>query len=58
MSRYLTKTFVFNVLFLIVAVAAVFGYADYRPTPEYAALVTALVALINAIAEIWRKRSE
>ena len=42
-----SKTFWFNVLAALVAVAGVFGFADYQPSAETGQIIGVIVALVN-----------
>ena len=44
---YQSKTFWFNVLFLISAVAAYFGFGDFSPSGDTVELASVVVAVIN-----------
>ena len=44
---YYSKTFWFNVLALIVAVANAFGFADFQADPDVLQLAVGIVALVN-----------
>ena len=46
---YLSKTMIFNILALIVAVAAAFGYADFIPSPESGQIAVVIITLVNLI---------
>jgi hypothetical protein len=46
---YESKTFWFNVLFLLGAVAAYFGFADFKPDSNTVELASVVVAVINII---------
>jgi len=52
---YQSKTFWFNILALIVAIAAGFGYTGKLPV-EWAVFVPAIVALINLILRFATKQ--
>jgi len=45
---YMSKTLIFNILALIVAIAAGFGYKGELPA-EWAVFVPAIIAIINLI---------
>lgn len=47
MEQSKSKTVVFNILALLVAIAGGFGFVDFQPTPEITALAAGIVALIN-----------
>jgi len=42
-----SKTFWFNCLALIVAVAGAFGYGDFQPSPEVQQMALVIVTLAN-----------
>ncbi len=44
-----SKTFWFNVLALIVAVAGAFGFVNFTPDPHVAEYAAALVTIINIV---------
>ena len=44
---YESKTFWFNVLFLIGAVASYFGFGEFNPSNEAVELASVLVAVLN-----------
>lgn len=44
---YESKTFWFNVLFLLGAVAAYFGFGDFKPSNDSVELASVVVAIIN-----------
>jgi membrane-bound metal-dependent hydrolase YbcI (DUF457 family) len=46
---YESKTFWFNALFLLSAVAAYFGFADFKPDANVTELAGVVVAVINII---------
>lgn len=46
---YKSKTFWFNTLALLMAVAASFGYADFQPDPETGNYALVVVTVINVI---------
>lgn len=46
------KTAVFVLLTLAIAIAALFGYADWSPTPEQSAWLDAIVEFIKALATL------
>jgi hypothetical protein len=46
---YLSKTFWFNLIALVVLVVSSFGYADFIPDKNIAEYAAALVTLINII---------
>jgi hypothetical protein len=48
---YLSKTFWFNVLAVIVAVAMAFGYTGEMPK-EWATFIPAIIAIINIILRL------
>lgn len=46
---YASKTFWFNLLFLLSAVAAYFGFADFKPDSNIVELAAVVVAVINIV---------
>lgn len=52
-----SKTFWFNSLTLLVAVASLFGYQDYEPNAEVSVLITSVVAIVNVILRIKTTKS-
>lgn len=46
---YQSKTVLFNVLFLLVSVAAVFGFSSFQPEPKWAEAIAAVVAILNIV---------
>ena len=44
---YQSKTFWFNVLFLVSAIAAYFGFGDFKPSGDTVELASVVVAVIN-----------
>ena len=49
------KTAIFFVLTLIVALAQIFGFADYQPTGDEAALIGALVSIAGITLRYFTK---
>lgn len=47
-----SKTFWFNILAGVVAVAYLFGFAEFEPTPEIAQGISTVVAIVNIILRI------
>ena len=47
-----SKTFWFNALSLIVAIASLFGFADFEPNPEIAKATAAIIAVVNIALRI------
>ena len=50
---YLSKTFWFNLLFVIGAIAAYFGFADFKPEANVVELAVVLVSVINLILRLF-----
>lgn len=50
---YQSKTVWFNVLFGLVSLASLFGYADFTPDPNVATGVALLGAVVNFVLRIW-----
>lgn len=46
---YESKTFWFNALFLLLGVAAYFGFGDFKPDSNTVELTSVVVAVINII---------
>ena len=46
---YVSKTFWFNVLALVVVVAGAFGFAEFQPTPEVETYGLVLVTIANIV---------
>jgi len=46
---YLSKTFWFNVLYLVLGVATYFGWLDFKPDTNTIELASVVVAVINII---------
>ena len=46
---YKSKTFWFNVLFLVVSIAEAFGYADFVPGGDVQNLAVGLIAVVNIL---------
>jgi hypothetical protein len=51
-----SKTFWFNVLALVVAVAGAFGFAGFRPSADTEQLAYVLVVLINLVLRFVTKQ--
>ena len=51
-----SKTFWFNVLALIVAVAGAFGFAGFKPSPDVEQAGYVIVALINLLLRFLTKK--
>jgi hypothetical protein len=49
---YKSKTFWFNVLTLLLVVAAGYGFAGFEPDPEVQVIGAGLVALVNLILRV------
>lgn len=47
-----SKTLVFNVLALVVAVASAFGYADFVPAPWVGQIAPVILILINLLLRL------
>ena len=54
---YASKTLWFNILFGLVAVAGLFGFADFEPTPQVTEIVAIVVAVINMILRLVTKKA-
>ena len=52
---YQSKTFWFNILFVIVAVAGFFGFTEYQPDANTAELAAVLIAVINLVLRFLTK---
>jgi len=50
---YQSKTLWFNVLTLVVAVAAGFGFAEFEPNQEVITIAGGVVALVNLALRLW-----
>lgn len=48
-----SKTFWFNVLALLVAVAAAFGYTDFHPSAETEQVALVLVTIVNLVLRFY-----
>lgn len=46
---YQSRTFWFNALFVIVALAGYFGFTDYQPDANTAELAAVLIAVVNLV---------
>ncbi len=46
---YQSKTFWFNILFVIVSLAGYFGFTGYQPSVDVSELVAVLIAVINLV---------
>ena len=51
-----SKTFWFNLLFAVVAIAGVFGFSDFQPDTKVVEGVGALVLVINIILRLFTKK--
>ena len=51
-----SKTFWFNLLALVVAVASAFGYREFQPDPEVLQLAVGIIALINLLLRFVTKQ--
>ena len=47
-----SKTFWFNILAVVIAVASMFGFGEFEPTPQVTQGITTLVAIINIVLRI------
>jgi len=52
-SWYKSKMFWFNVLALILAIAEGFGFSEFEPSPEIAAIAFGIVAVVNVVLRTW-----
>ena len=52
---YKSKTFWFNLLALIVAIANAFGYAEFKPDPHVADLAMGMIAVMNLVLRFMTK---
>jgi hypothetical protein len=50
---YTSKTFWFNILALVVAVASSFGFAEFVPDAEIVSIAAGIVAVINLVLRLW-----
>lgn len=50
---YASKTFWFNILFLLVTVASMFGFADFQPSEAWGEIALAVVTVVNVVLRIW-----
>ena len=46
---YESKTFWFNALFVVVALAGYFGFTDYKPDASTSELTAVLIAVVNLV---------
>ena len=46
---YLSKTVIFNLLFLLVGIASSFGFASFQPSTEVGDLILVVVTIINLL---------
>jgi len=46
---YQSKTFWFNALFVVVALAGFFGFTDYQPDANTSELAAVLIAVVNLV---------
>ena len=46
---YLSKTVIFNILALVVAIAAAFGFAGFTPSPETEQVAMVIITIVNLI---------
>jgi len=51
-----SKTFWFNALAVVVAVAGAFGFEQFHPDPAVGGIAAAIVAVVNLILRIWFTR--
>jgi hypothetical protein len=42
-----SKTFWFNLLAAVVAIASIFGFADFKPSGEVTEIITVIVSAVN-----------
>ena len=54
---YESKTFWFNVLALIVAVAGVFGFANWQPDQNMVEIIGVVVAAVNIVLRFLTKQA-
>ena len=47
-----SKVFWFNILALAVAVASLFGYGDFKPSPKTTETIGSVVAIINILLRL------
>lgn len=50
---YASKTFWFNLLALLVALASAFGFADFNPGPEVLVIASGIAAVVNLVLRLW-----
>lgn len=50
---YLSKTFYFNILALIVAVAGAFGFAEHQVGTEWTQAIGIVVTIVNLVLRLW-----
>ncbi len=53
---YESKTFWFNVLFLLVSVAAYFGFGDFKPSNDTVELAGVIVGVVNVILRFYTNK--
>lgn len=46
---YQSKTFWFNILFGVIAIASLFGWVDYQPTQDVVDIVAVVIAAIGLV---------
>lgn len=46
---YESKTFWFNVLFGVIAIAGIFGFAEFQPSADTLEIVGVIVAAVNIV---------
>lgn len=54
---YQSKTFWFNILFVLVALAGYFGFTSYEPDANTAELAAVLIAVVNLVLRFVTKTS-
>ena len=51
-----SKTIIFFVLFLLVNVAGLFGYADYSPSGQEAEIAGIIVAIVGVVLRLYTSK--
>lgn len=54
---YQSKTLWFNALVLLVAVAGVFGFGEFKPSSEMIEIISVVVAAINIVLRLVTNQS-